>query len=68
MRVIKFKLYILLLFKFILNHVGLMLYSVLSTPFCKPLNLLKGRAAAQLIEALRYKPAGRGFDRNFSLT
>jgi hypothetical protein len=27
-----------------------------------------GHAVAQLVEALRYKPEGRGFDRNFALT
>jgi hypothetical protein len=35
--------------------------------------LFRGRAVAQLVEALRYKPEGRGFDSrwcqwNFSLT
>jgi len=30
--------------------------------------LVTGRAVAQLVEALRYKPEGRGFDWNFSLT
>jgi len=29
---------------------------------------LKGYAVAQLFEALRYKPEGRGFDWKFSLT
>ena len=28
----------------------------------------KGHAVAQLVETLRYKPEGRGFDWNFSLT
>jgi len=30
--------------------------------------LVKGRAVEQFVEALRYKPEGRGFDWNFSLT
>jgi hypothetical protein len=30
--------------------------------------LVTGRAVAQLVEALRYKPEGRGYDWNFLLT
>jgi hypothetical protein len=30
--------------------------------------LVTGRAVAQFVEALRYKPGGRGFDLNFLLT
>ena len=53
------------------------LYSVPSTLIAIKRNLFRSlsrlHAVAQLIEALRYKPAGRGFDsrwchRNFSLT
>ena len=40
-----------------------MLLSALVLCYCtKPLKYLVGHAVAQLIEALRYKPNGRGFD------
>ena len=38
--------------------------SYLSLAYCSGM----GHVVAQLVEALRYKPEGRGFDWNFSLT
>ena len=32
------------------------------TTFCLPVITIRGHAVAQLVEALRYKPEGRGFD------